>query len=57
MLPYRERMIVQLRFGIRYKQEHTLKEVGKIFGITKERVRQIERKALRRLKSYLREVI
>ncbi len=49
MLPYRERMILELRYGLGGGQQHTLEEVGRRFGVTRERVRQIETRTLRRL--------
>jgi len=49
-LTSREERILRLRFGIGEKKEHTLAEVGQIFGVTRERIRQIEAKALERLR-------
>jgi RNA polymerase primary sigma factor len=46
----REQRILQMRFGIGDSQEHTLEEVGKVFGVTRERIRQIEAKALGKLR-------
>lgn len=46
----REEKIIRLRFGLGEKESYTLEEVGKAFGITKERIRQIEGQALRKLK-------
>ena len=46
----REEKIMRLRFGIGEPSEHTLEEVGDDFGVTRERIRQIEAKALRRLR-------
>jgi RNA polymerase primary sigma factor len=51
LLKPREREILRLRFGIGEPTSYTLKEVGKRFGITRERVRQIERKALKKLRA------
>jgi RNA polymerase primary sigma factor len=48
-LEYREREILRLRFGLSDGYAYTLEEVGKIFSVTRERVRQIECKALRSL--------
>jgi RNA polymerase primary sigma factor len=48
-LEYREREILRLRFGLADGYAYTLEEVGKIFSVTRERVRQIEGKALRSL--------
>jgi RNA polymerase primary sigma factor len=48
-LPYRERLILELRYGLSGNQAHTLEEVGRRFGVTRERVRQIETRTLRRL--------
>ncbi|UCH59035.1 MAG: sigma-70 family RNA polymerase sigma factor [Anaerolineales bacterium] len=50
-LPAREARILQLRYGLIDGQTHTLKEVGRKMGVTRERVRQIEAQALRRLRS------
>jgi RNA polymerase primary sigma factor len=48
-LPYRERLILELRYGLSGNRPHTLEEVGRRFGVTRERVRQIETRTLRRL--------
>lgn len=50
-LPPREARILQLRYGLLDGQIHTLKEVGNKMGVTRERVRQIEAQALRRLRN------
>jgi hypothetical protein len=47
----REQRVLQKRFGIGEKSEHTLEEIGKEFNVTRERIRQIEAKALQKLKS------
>jgi RNA polymerase primary sigma factor len=49
-LPERERKIIQLRYGLHDGQYRTLEEVGREFGITRERIRQIEAKVLRKLR-------
>jgi RNA polymerase primary sigma factor len=46
----RERRVLQLRFGLIDGHQRTLEEVGKRFGVTRERIRQIEAKALRKLR-------
>ena len=46
----REAMVLMLRYGLRDGRPRTLEEVGKVFNVTRERIRQIEAKALRRLK-------
>ncbi len=50
----KEKEILRLRFGIGEEGEHTLEEVGKRFEVTRERIRQIEAKALRKLRHPLR---
>jgi RNA polymerase primary sigma factor len=53
-LTYREREIVRLRYGLGDGYTYTLEEVGRIFKVTRERVRQIEAKALRKLQNPVR---
>jgi len=48
-LSYREREIIKLRYGMGDGYHYTLEEVGMIFKVTKERVRQVEAKAIRKL--------
>lgn len=50
-LPEREREVIYLRFGLRDGKHRTLEEVGRYFDVTRERIRQIERKALEKLKT------
>src|SRR5262245_10203007 len=47
----REQQILRMRFGIGGMTDHTLEEVGKVFGVTRERIRQIEAKALGKLRN------
>ena len=49
-LPERESRLLQLRFGLVDDRSRTLEEVGREFGVTRERIRQIEAKALRKLR-------
>lgn len=46
----REREVLEMRFGLNDGRDHTLEEVGRNFGVTRERIRQIEAKALRKLR-------
>ncbi len=46
----REEQVLKMRFGLEDGNEHTLEEVGHRFSVTRERIRQIEAKALRKLK-------
>jgi RNA polymerase primary sigma factor len=50
----RERKVLEMRFGLLDGQGHTLEEVGQEFGVTRERIRQIEAKALRKLRHPIR---
>ena len=50
-LTYREREIIRLRYGLGDGYTYTLEEVGRIFKVTRERVRQIEARALGKLRS------
>jgi len=53
-LTYREREIIRLRYGLGDGYTYTLEEVGRIFKVTRERVRQIEAKAVRKLQNPIR---
>jgi RNA polymerase primary sigma factor len=53
-LSQRERLVLEMRFGLKDGQGRTLEEVGQAFGVTRERIRQIEAKALRKLRHPLR---
>jgi RNA polymerase primary sigma factor len=50
-LPARERSVIELRFGLCGDQPRTLEEVGRAFGVTRERIRQIENHTLKKLES------
>jgi RNA polymerase primary sigma factor len=51
-LTQREKKVLKMRYGIDVSSDHTLEDVGKDFGVTRERIRQIEVKALRKLRNY-----
>jgi RNA polymerase primary sigma factor len=50
-LPERERQVIELRFGLSGTPPCTLEEVGRAFGVTRERIRQIENNTLKKLES------
>lgn len=52
LLPEREREVLKFRYGVGYDRSHTLEEVGRQFKVTRERIRQIEAKALRKLRTH-----
>ena len=51
-LPAMERRVLQMRFGIAYDREHTLQEVSRQFRLSRERIRQIESSAMKRLRRF-----
>jgi RNA polymerase primary sigma factor len=53
-LTYREREIIRLRYGLADGYSYTLEEVGRIFKVTRERVRQIEAKAVGKMQNPMR---
>ncbi|WP_418519772.1 sigma-70 family RNA polymerase sigma factor [Megasphaera massiliensis] len=54
ILKDKERKVIILRLGLNGNREHTLEEIGQVFNVTRERIRQIEAKALEKLRSYMR---
>lgn len=61
-LSTREKLVIQLRFGLSDGKNRTLEEIGNMLGLTRERIRQIEKKAINKLRgidgiSYLRELL
>jgi len=54
MLTPREQTVIKMRFGFNDGTEHTLEEVGRVLGLTRERIRQIEVKAMRSLQDFTR---
>jgi RNA polymerase primary sigma factor len=57
ILPPRQETVLRFRFGIGEPRDHTLEELGERFSLTRERIRQIEQKALRNLRSPLRRAL
>jgi RNA polymerase primary sigma factor len=53
----REARVIEMRFGLKDGNEHTLEEVGQEFQVTRERIRQIEAKALRKLKKKAKKLV
>jgi RNA polymerase sigma factor (sigma-70 family) len=53
-LPFRERQVIELRFGIGHSRAHSRTEVARLFRLTQERIRQIEETALKKLREPLR---
>jgi RNA polymerase primary sigma factor len=51
VLPPRQRLIMRMRYGIGFSSEYKLEEIGKVLNLTRERVRQLELEALRRLRA------
>ena len=49
-ISFREQVVLELRFGLRNQEAHTLKEVSKFFNVTHSRIRQIQAKALRKMR-------
>ncbi len=56
-LTEREAKVIEMRFGLKDGNEHTLEEVGQEFNVTRERIRQIEAKALRKLKKKAKKLV
>lgn len=54
LLPERQKQIIELRFGLDGKGAKSLEEVGKIFGVTRERVRQLENRGLKKLEKLIK---
>ena len=50
-LSYRERRVLELRYGLNGEHPRTLDEVGKTFNVTRERIRQIENQSLKKLRA------
>ena len=50
-LPERDREVIEMRFGLKGHDARTLEEVGRAFGVTRERIRQIENTTLKRLQA------
>jgi RNA polymerase primary sigma factor len=57
ILSERERTVLELRFGLKEEQHYSLQEIGQRLGVTGERVRQIEARALRKLRHPTRSLL
>jgi RNA polymerase sigma factor (sigma-70 family) len=55
-LPETERRVIEMRYGLNQERQYTLNDIGRQFGITRERVRQIENNAIRKLRQVTREM-
>jgi RNA polymerase primary sigma factor len=55
LLSYQEKLVIDLRFGLRDGEPRTLESIGEQFGVTRERIRQVEVKALQRLRKVMEE--
>ena len=55
-LTAQERQVLELRFGLDGEQRHTLAEIGRQMDVSRERVRQVELKALRKLRNFTRQL-
>jgi RNA polymerase primary sigma factor len=51
VLPPRQALIMRMRYGIGFNSEHNLQEIGRVLNLTRERIRQLERDSLRRLRA------
>ena len=51
VLTWRERIVIERRFGFGEYEPHTLEEIGEVFGVTRERIRQIQAKALKKIRN------
>jgi RNA polymerase primary sigma factor len=53
ILTEREKKVIELRFGLNGEKENTFEEIARMFGLSRERIRQIEAKAIRKIRGHI----